>query len=60
MGVPWYSMTLRHSNMLGLLNAFPNRLGEAGEYADLVVDVYNNEMLNGEVVDINAGAMLIP
>jgi 3-hydroxyacyl-CoA dehydrogenase / 3-hydroxy-2-methylbutyryl-CoA dehydrogenase len=38
--------------------AFPRRLGRAAEFADLVCAVVTNQMLNAEVIRLDAGARL--
>jgi 3-hydroxyacyl-CoA dehydrogenase / 3-hydroxy-2-methylbutyryl-CoA dehydrogenase len=38
--------------------AFPRRLGRAEEFADLVCAVVTNQMLNAEVIRLDAGARL--
>ena len=45
---------------LGSLNAFPFRLGKPHEFAQCVLDVYENGMMNGEVVRLDAGCRLPP
>ncbi|MCQ4120862.1 SDR family NAD(P)-dependent oxidoreductase [Rhodococcus tibetensis] len=40
--------------------AYPQRLGRPTEFADLACAVITNEMLNGEVIRLDAGARLSP
>lgn len=57
---PHYQITPKLENFIGLLNAFPTRIGQPEEFAQLVTDIYDNKMLNGEVLDLNAGCRLPP
>ena len=38
---------------LGAKVPFPPRLGKASEFADLVVSIFRNPMLNGEVIRLD-------
>ena len=37
---------------------FPKRLGTAAEYADLVMSIYTNNMLNGETIRLDGAVRL--
>ena len=39
---------------------FPTRLGDPGEFAALVCHIYENPMLNGEVIRLDGGLRLPP
>ncbi len=41
-------------------SVFPKRFGLAGEYADLVVHIINNSMLNGETIRIDGAVRMSP
>ena len=43
---------------LGGCNIFPNRLGDPDEFASCVKNVIENKMLNGEVIQLDAGCSL--
>jgi NAD(P)-dependent dehydrogenase (short-subunit alcohol dehydrogenase family) len=43
---------------LAAATPFPNRLGTAEEYADLVASIYGNNMLNGEVIRLDGAVRL--
>ena len=45
---------------LAAATPFPNRLGTAEEYADLVASMYGNNMLNGEVIRLDGAVRLAP
>ncbi len=45
---------------LAAATPFPNRLGTAAEYADLVASIYGNNMLNGEVIRLDGAVRLAP
>jgi len=45
-------------NYTRLNNAFPLRLGSADEFGQCVVDVFDNKMLNGEVIELSAGCRM--
>ena len=39
---------------------FPQRLGKAGEYAKLVISIFNNNMINGETIRLDGAVRLAP
>ena len=39
---------------------FPQRLGKAGEYAELVISIFNNNMINGETIRLDGAVRLAP
>jgi NAD(P)-dependent dehydrogenase (short-subunit alcohol dehydrogenase family) len=39
---------------------FPNRLGDPAEFAALVVHILENQMLNGEVIRLDAAIRMAP
>ena len=45
---------------LGDVTPFPNRLGRADEYADLVEHIVTNPMLNGEVIRLDGALRMAP
>lgn len=45
---------------LATLPAFPKRLGQAAEYADLALHIIGNRMLNGTTIRLDAGVRLEP
>lgn len=45
---------------LGKIQVFPQRLGTAEEFAHLVHAIVENQMLNGEVIRLDAGARMPP
>src|SRR5690554_4263008 len=45
---------------LGKIQVFPQRLGTAEEFAHLVLTIVENQMLNGEVIRLDAGARMPP
>jgi len=45
---------------LGAQVPFPPRLGRPEEYADLVVSIYGNPMLNGETIRLDGGIRMQP
>ena len=45
---------------LGAQAPFPSRLGDPGEYAQLVCHIVNNPMLNGEVIRLDAAIRMAP
>lgn len=45
---------------LGRQVPHPGRLGRAEEYADLVVAIINNPMLNGEVIRLDGAVRMAP
>ena len=47
-------------NKLGSSVPFPSRLGEPKEFADLVVQIIENTMLNGEVIRLDGAIRLAP
>ena len=42
------------------LNAFPSRTGRPREYADLVVGIIGNPMLNGETIRLDGALRMAP
>lgn len=47
-------------NKLGSSVPFPSRLGKPKEFADLVVQIIENTMLNGEVIRLDGAIRLAP
>ncbi|MFQ5525307.1 MAG: 3-hydroxyacyl-CoA dehydrogenase [Thermoanaerobaculia bacterium] len=45
---------------LGEQVPFPSRLGHPGEYADLVLHVFENRMINGEVIRLDGALRMAP
>ena len=45
---------------LGRLPLFPRRLGHASEFADLVLAVARNRLLNGETIRLDGALRLSP
>lgn len=45
---------------LARLHVFPQRLGTAADFAHLVIAIVENEMLNGEVIRLDAAARMPP
>ena len=45
---------------LGQQVPFPSRLGRPSEYADLVRHIFENEMLNGEVIRLDGAIRMAP
>ena len=45
---------------LGAQIPFPSRLGRPEEYADLVVAIYGNAMLNGETIRLDGAIRMQP
>ena len=45
---------------LGAQVPFPNRLGRASEYANLVAHIVDNQMLNGEVIRLDGAIRMAP
>jgi NAD(P)-dependent dehydrogenase (short-subunit alcohol dehydrogenase family) len=45
---------------LGKMVPFPSRLGKPAEYADLVVAIINNSMLNGETIRLDGAIRMQP
>jgi hypothetical protein len=50
--------TIRES--LGQQVPFPSRLGRPSEYAALVRHIFENEMLNGEVIRLDGAIRMAP
>ena len=46
-------MTQELQDSLGKQVPFPSRLGRPEEYADLVVSIYENAMINGETIRLD-------
>ena len=47
-------------NKLGSSVPFPSRLGEPKEFADLIIQIIENTMLNGEVIRLDGAIRLAP
>jgi len=45
---------------LAQVHVFPRRLGTPDDFAHLVIAIFENEMLNGEVIRLDAGARMGP
>jgi hypothetical protein len=45
---------------LGAAVPFPSRLGQAAEYAALVRHIFENRMLNGEVIRLDGALRMAP
>jgi NAD(P)-dependent dehydrogenase (short-subunit alcohol dehydrogenase family) len=45
---------------LAKVTPFPQRLGRPSEYAELVVHIIGNPMLNGEVIRLDGAVRLAP
>ncbi|MBU2092109.1 MAG: SDR family NAD(P)-dependent oxidoreductase, partial [Alphaproteobacteria bacterium] len=54
------SLPAEVQDSLGKSTPFPQRLGTAEEYADLVLAICNNVMLNGETIRLDGAVRLAP
>jgi hypothetical protein len=45
---------------LAQVHVFPRRLGTPEDFAHLVIAIFENPMLNGEVIRLDAGARMGP
>jgi len=53
---PDINVSKKVSQYIELMNVFPNRLGKPIEYAECVLAIFENKMINGEVIEITAAA----